>query len=64
MKASITDYEDISRQTKNLTSKMKAFIMAQDPPFTVIGGELCVTLTLDMVSTVCKEWKDLKRKKK
>lgn len=64
MKASITDYEDISRQTKNLTSKMKAFIMAQETPVTAIGSRICVTLPLEMVSNVCKEWKDLKQRRK
>lgn len=63
MKASITDYEDITRQTKHLTSKMRAFIMAQETPFQVVGKRLCVTLPLEMVSNVCKEWKDLKKKR-
>lgn len=60
MKATRQDYEDISRQTKHLTAKMKAFIMAQEAPFTVIGKRLCVTLPLEMVSEECKKAKKRK----
>ena len=51
------DYQDIERQTKALTNRMRAFIMTQDPPATVIGKRICVTLPLEWISEELKKGK-------
>lgn len=58
--ASHLDYKDIEHDTKALTNRMRAFIMAQNPSATVIGKRICVTLPLEMVSEECKKAKKRK----
>lgn len=51
------DYKDIEHDTKALTNRMRAFIMAQNPSATVIGKRICVTLPLEWISEELKKGK-------
>jgi hypothetical protein len=54
------DYADIESQCKNLTARMRAFIMAQETPVSVIGKRICVTLPLEWVAEEIKKGKKKK----
>ena len=57
MKATSRDYDAITRDTQHLTARMRAFIMAQYPPATVVGKRICVTLPLEWISEELKKGK-------
>jgi hypothetical protein len=60
-KATIDDYNEITRQTKHLTNAMRTTILAQgSDALKVVGGQLMVTLPLEMVSEECKKAKKRK----
>ena len=65
MKATQADYDEITRIVSDLSSNLKASIMAQGhDAISVIGKQIFVNLPLNAVSELCKEVEGLKARNK